>query len=89
MAALAMSWLVLSPRVQEGLVIKAGLIAMSMSLLATAWHTLADSENWNAMWAAGLTLRAGLLVVVLGIAWRKHTRGSWASATDWGAHHDI
>lgn len=80
----ALSWLVLSPGIHEGPVIKVGLIVMIFSLLATAAHTLGGTENWRPLSAAGLTLRFGLLTVIAGICWRKRLKGTWTSATDWG-----
>ena len=79
-----LSWLVLSPGIHEGPVIKVGLIAMIFALLATAAHTLGDTQDWMALSTAGLTLRLGLLTVIAGICWRKRVTGTWISATDWG-----
>lgn len=82
--AAVLSWLVLSPGIHEGPVIKVGLIVMIFSLLATAAHILGNTQNWLALSSAGLTLRLGLLTVIAGICWRKRLKGTWTSATDWG-----
>lgn len=79
-----LAWLVLSPDVHEGPIIKTGLVTMIFSLLATAAHSLGDSENWAAMATASFTLKLGLLAVICGIVWRKKVRGTWTSATNWG-----
>lgn len=62
--------IVLHPRIHEGLVIKTGLIAMIISMGATAWLTLADVEDWQALWHAGFVLRAGLVCAIIGIILR-------------------
>jgi hypothetical protein len=79
-----LTWLVLSPTIHEGPIIKTGLVMMIFALLATAAHTLGHTENWLALATAGLTLKLGLLSVIVGIVWRRHVRGNWTSATDWG-----
>lgn len=79
-----LTFLVLTPKVHEGPIIKCGLVTMIFSLLASAAHILGDTENWRAIATASLTLRLGLLTVVVGLLWRRKTRGTWTSATDWG-----
>ena len=64
--------IVLHPRIHEGLVIKTGLMAMIVSLGATAWLTLAEVDNWQALWRAGFVLRAGLVGTVLGCLLRAN-----------------
>jgi hypothetical protein len=65
--AIPLAGIVLHPKINEGLIIKAGLVAMVLSLLATASLTIIDSMNWSAYWRAGFTLRAGLAVVCVGV----------------------
>lgn len=69
-AAAMLTGLVLNPRINEGLIVKMGLMAMVWGLIGTAYLTLSESENWGAMWNAGLVLRAGLCVVCTGMWWR-------------------
>lgn len=83
--ALVLSWLVLSPKIHEGLWIKAGMICMAMSLLVTAWHTLAMTRDYSSLWAAALVLRTGLLVVCIGLIMRRTRCDSWGQAFDMGS----
>ena len=66
-AALVLSLIVLHPRIKEGLVVKAGLIAMILSLCATAALVFSGSVNWAGYWRAGFTLRAGLALACIGV----------------------
>lgn len=90
MGVVALSWVVLHPRIHEGLVIKLGLVAMIFSLSATAALTLTDTENWAGLWRAGFALRLGLFIAGCGVIWRAygiHWRLSKPKrrATDWVA----
>jgi hypothetical protein len=69
-AAAVLTVVILHPRIHEGLGIKAGLMVVVVSLLATAGLTLAQSVNWEAYWRAGFTMRAGMALVCLGILYR-------------------
>lgn len=82
MTALVLAWIVLSPRIHEGLWIKAGMITMIFSLLATAYHTLGVSRDYEAIWSAGLSLRTGLLFVCIGLVMRRTRSKSWDSTFD-------
>lgn len=62
--------IVLHPRVHEGVMIKTGLMAMIISMGATAWLTLAELEDWQALRRAGFVLRAGLVCTIFGIILR-------------------
>lgn len=73
--AVLLTAIVLHPRVHEGLVIKTGLIAMIISMGATAWLTLAELEDWQAFWRAGFVLRAGLVCAIFGIILRARAYG--------------
>lgn len=91
MGVFALSWVVLHPRIHEGLVIKIGLVAMIFSLAATAALTLSNTENWTALWRAGFVLRLGLFLVGCGVIWRayglhlKHER-PMRRVSDWQNH---
>ena len=69
-AAALLAGLILNPRINEGLIVKLGLIAMTWGLIGTAYLTLSASHNWGAVWNAGLLLRIGLCVVCVGMWWR-------------------
>ena len=70
LAAALLAGLILNPRINEGLIVKLGLIAMTWGLIGTAYLTLSASHNWDAVWNAGLLLRVGLCVVCAGMWWR-------------------
>lgn len=85
-AAVALSYIVLSPRWNEGLIAKVGLIMMILSLLSTAALTLLPSgmQDWAALWNAGTALRLGVVLVVLGYYLRRrHTWHPLRRRTDW------
>lgn len=72
--ALGLSWVVLSRRVNEGLVVKLGLVAMIFGLVATAMLTFGDIEINRGMRNAGFLTRCGLLVAVVGMLLRARSR---------------
>lgn len=69
LAAAMLAGLVLNPKIHEGLIVKLGLMAMIWGLIGTAYLTLSESQNWQAVWNAGLLLRAGVCVVCAGVWW--------------------
>lgn len=71
LAAAMLAGLVLNPKIHEGLIVKLGLMAMIWGLIGTAYLTLSESQNWQAVWNAGLLLRAGIFVVCAGVGWRS------------------
>ncbi len=70
LAAAMLAGLILNPRINEGLIVKIGLLGMMWGLIGTAYLTLSASHNWDAAWNAGLVLRIGLCIVCLGMWWR-------------------
>lgn len=82
--AFALTWFVLSPRIHEGALVKMGLVVIVMALLASASHALMNTDHWYALWAINIALRTGILLVVLGLMWRRKKCGSWKGVTDWG-----
>ena len=70
LAAAMLAGLILNPRINEGLIVKVGLLGMMWGLIGTAYLTLSASDNWEAVWNAGLVLRIGLCIVCLGMWWR-------------------
>ena len=70
LAAAMLAGLILNPRINEGIVVKIGLLGMTWGLIGTAYLTLSESDNWDAVWNAGLVLRIGLCIVCLGMWWR-------------------
>ncbi|MBC7729137.1 MAG: hypothetical protein H7242_16310 [Microbacteriaceae bacterium] len=87
--ALLCAWAVLSPRVRDGIVIKLGLIGMSLGFFVTFWAVAdgMDCDDLNALARAGLLTRGGLLIVIAGWAWRvAHTGHALRRANDWEVH---
>lgn len=74
-AAIVLSIIVLHPGIKEGPLVKAGLVAMILSLCATAALTLTGSENWPGYWRSAFTLRVGLAVSCIGILLKAHSIG--------------
>lgn len=70
LAAALLTGLILNPTIKEGLFVKVGLMAMVWGLIGTAYLTLSESDNWDAVWNAGLLLRVGLCIVCVGMWWR-------------------
>ena len=66
LCAAALAFVVLTRRVQEGVVIKMGLVMMIGGLLATGVISLKGFDSLRGFWNAGLLIRVGLLVVILG-----------------------
>lgn len=76
LAALCLSIVVLNRDIHEGLIIKAGLIGLIMSLLTTFALTMNDSRDWEAYWRASFVTRCSLLIVGLGLLWRARKYGN-------------
>lgn len=72
LCAVVLGGIVLSPKVKDGVVIKAGLIAMIGSFVVTAMLTFEQSRNWDAYAMANLINRAGLVVALVGVWLRLH-----------------
>jgi hypothetical protein len=71
--ALALAYVVLHPRVREGLWIKAGLIIMALSMLGSAAVSFADA-SLESTFNAGFALRVGVLIVCIGYAIKHRKR---------------
>lgn len=71
LAAAMLAGLILNPRINEGIVVKIGLLGMTWGLIGAAYLALSASQNWEAVWNAGLVLRIGLCVVCVGMWWRS------------------
>jgi|CXWL01.1.fsa_nt_gi hypothetical protein len=86
-------WAVMSPRVRDGVIIKLGMIAMSLGLALISF-ALTDPyipDLGSAVAVAGTLVLAGMLIVVCGAALRvmrrpKHRRRvtDWADLSDSG-----
>lgn len=70
MCASLIAVVVLCSHVQEGPVIKLGLILMVIGLLASGVILLKGFDTAHGLWNAALLTRLGLLIVLLGYAWR-------------------
>lgn len=66
LGAAMLTGLILNPKIHEGVTVKIGLMLMVWGLIGTAYLTLSASENWGAVWNAGLLLRIGLVVTCAG-----------------------
>ena len=90
LAGLGLSYVVLSQRIHEGFVIKAGLVAMILGLFGTAVLTLGGFDSLRGLLNAGLLLRGGLCVVIAGYGMRCAVRGHPNQrAADWCATHAV
>jgi len=74
LCTIGLSWVVLSRRVNEGLVVKLGLVAMAIGLGVTALITFGDIEIQRGLRNAGFFTRCGLLVVIVGVLCRARAR---------------
>ncbi|MDP3625007.1 MAG: hypothetical protein Q8S12_00305 [Hydrogenophaga sp.] len=72
-AALALCLIVLNQRINEGVIIKVGLIGMIISLLVTFALTVAESRDWEAYWRASFVTRCSVLVVCIGLIVRARS----------------
>lgn len=80
-------WAVLSPRVRDGVVIKSGLILMALGLGALSLQHLAGVTDSERISRALFMLLAGLMVVMVGVLWRRAHRPRLSRrASDW---HDF
>lgn len=91
MGVIALTWVVLHPKIHEGLLIKVGLVTMIFSLAATATLTLTNTENWTALWRAGFALRLGLFFAGIGVIWKAYgmhikRKNPLRRSSDWENH---
>ena len=84
LAALGLTFVVMQPRIHEGLVIKAGLILMILSLGASAAWSFNDLPMSTAF-NAGLGLRCGIVVVCAGYALKYRRAKRCGGPTDFGS----
>lgn len=66
-AALVLCLIVLDHRINEGVIIKFGLVGMIFSLLTTFALTINESASGEAYWRASFVLRASVLLVCVGL----------------------
>lgn len=83
LAALSLSYVVLHPSIREGLILKAGLIVMILSLGASAAATV--EMSMDAAFNAGLALRIGIVIVCVGYALKYRTARRDGAPTDFGS----
>lgn len=84
LAALGLTFVVLHPRIHEGLGIKFGLIVMILSLWASAAVAFNDLPI-DAAFNAGLSLRAGIVIVCLAYAIKYRKAKRCGGPTDFGS----
>ena len=66
--ALCLAFVVLHPSIQEGLVMKVGMILMSFAMLVTFAITLVEpSYDVHSLLATGFILRLGIVVMCIGV----------------------
>jgi hypothetical protein len=66
LAAIVCAYVILSPRIEEGLIVKAGLMLMFFGLAVTAYFAYHEIESWRGLRNADLLLRGGLCFVIGG-----------------------
>jgi hypothetical protein len=83
-AASGLSYIVLSERIDEGFVIKVGLVTMIAGLLMTGYFTLAGLETFRGLWISSMLTKVGLCVAIVGY-WFKRRKAchNLFRSTDW------
>lgn len=85
--AACVGWVVLDPRIHEGLVVRLGLVCMALGFAAMAatLATAVDAEGLRVVGRAAALVHLGLVVSVVGFVWRFRVRGWFDKPpTDWG-----
>lgn len=88
MAALSLSYVVLHPRIHEGIGIKAGLIIMILSLGISAAVSF-NELPMDAAFKASLWLKIGILMVCVGYAIKYRKAKRCGGPTDFGSLTEI
>ena len=70
LGALVISWVVLHPKIHEGLMAKIGLLTVNFSLMATAALVFSGAMTWASYLAAGAALRCGVAILIAAVLWR-------------------
>lgn len=78
---LILARIVLSPGIEEGLIIKSGLITMIFSLLSTAVHMFTKSEDVEALVRSGTALVTGIGLVIVGVFVKNRSGHPWFAHT--------
>lgn len=82
--AIVFGWAVMSPRVRDGIVIKCGLILMSLGLAMLSYSLPDPAPVPRPLLFAGTLILLGMLIVVAGAALRVATPpGRLRRVTDW------
>jgi hypothetical protein len=83
-ASAGLSYIVLSERIDEGFVIKCGLVTMIAGLLMTAYFTLAGLETFRGLWISSMLTKVGLCIAIVGY-WFKRQKAAHNlfRSTDW------
>lgn len=83
--ALALVGAVLSARVHDGVIIKAGLVSMALGFGSIAMRLVFDRDNALGLGRSLLMINAGIAVVIIGYLLRR-ARGcqQMRRSTDWG-----
>ena len=85
---ICLAWAVLTPGVRDGVIVKAGLICMSLGFGSIAARFVENDAIFDvvSLERAILLVNSGLAIVIIGYVLRKaRTHHSLRRATDWGA----
>jgi RsiW-degrading membrane proteinase PrsW (M82 family) len=84
--AVLLGWAAMSPRVRDGVVIKAGLVLAALGFAATAWAVsyAQHCTDWVVVGRAQVLIHSGAMLIIVG--WVMRTRGGRRKlrrTTDW------
>lgn len=84
MLAMVLAWAVMSHHIKDGIVVKIGLICLSLSFLAAWLLTLQTGyQNSEALEAVHCLIYVGLTFCIAGYFWRTRVNGQGRRASDW------
>lgn len=79
LVSIILARIVLCPNIEEGMVVKVGLITMVFSMLGTAYHMFTKSEDVEALIRAGASLCAGIFLVIVGVFLKTRSGKPWSN----------
>ena len=89
--ATVVTWAIVTPKVDDAVVIKSGLILADLGFVVLGWKFwggIDDFEISGVLWGTLFT-NTGALVIVGGYVWRVSTRGNqMRRLTDWSSLQD-
>lgn len=82
--AMVIAWAVMSKHVKDGVIVKFGLICLSVGFLVAWMITLQSGyKNSDALESVHCLIYVGLAICVGGYLWRTRCNGKERRATDW------